>query len=263
MGSAFVTTGCAGGANLRARERRRVRVGEAVIRLRRAAALFGIACAALAPATARAGPRADFEQTFSTPVPGASAGTDTRILYKNPTDPNAKPIPVREEVFTFPAGTTFDNSVVPYCTVPDAELELLGPSGCPADTWVGGGDGDTSMSGFPGAGETPVQVAGFNAEDGVRLVGGSKPLGPWFPTRAIRQGRVVTVQVPQAPGGPPDGQTALRRIHHVFPARSAGGHAYVRTPPTCPPSGHWTFEARFTFADNVVEDDTYEMPCTP
>jgi len=37
------------------------------------------AVAAMAPA-AHAGPRADYQQFFSTPAPGASAGIETKIL---------------------------------------------------------------------------------------------------------------------------------------------------------------------------------------
>jgi len=217
------------------------------------------AVTAIAPATAHAGPRADYKQAFTTPVPGASTGTDTQILYKNPSDPNAKPIPVREEVFTFPAGTQWDSSVVPDCTVSDLELELFGKSACPADSWIGGGQGDTIMTGF--GGETALDVDGFDNDAGVRLLGGAHPFGPRQATRAIRRGEVVTVEVPRSPGGPPDGESALRRVHNVFAPRSAGGRDYTRTPPVCPASGHWTFQARLTFADGVVEHDSYDMPC--
>ena len=47
-------------------------------------------------------------------------------------------IPLRQEVFTFPVGTRFDNSVVPDCTVSDQELQVQGESACPAESWVGG-----------------------------------------------------------------------------------------------------------------------------
>jgi hypothetical protein len=223
--------------------------------------LLVVAAVAIVPAAAQAGTRADYRQTFTTAVPGASTGTDTQILYKNPSDPSAKPIPVREEVFTFPAGTSFDNSVVPDCTVSDLELELLGKSACPPESWIGRGEGDTSMTGFPGAGETQLDVDGFDADSGARLLGGAKPFGPRFATRAVRRGRVITVAVPRTPGGPPDGESALRWVHNVFAPRSVGGRDYTRTPRLCPPSGVWTFTARFTFADGVVEHDAYDMPC--
>src|SRR5947199_7424716 len=114
----------------------------------RLAVLFVGAMVAAAPAAAYAGPRVDYKQAFTTSKPGRSTGTDTRLLYKNPNDPKAKPIPVRQEVFTFPDGTTYDGSVVPDCNASDFEIMLFARDACPADSWVGGGIGDTTMSGF-------------------------------------------------------------------------------------------------------------------
>ena len=205
--------------------------------------------------------RADYEQTFTTSIPGTSTGTDTRILYKHPDDPNAKPIPVRREVFTFPAGTTYDESVVPDCTASDLELVVLGKSACPPDSWLGGGQGDTLMTGFPGPAETAMDLDGWDDGGDLLLLGGTHDVPIRSAAHARREGQVVTVDVPHNPGGPPDGESALRRIHHVFPARSLGARAYMRTPPTCPPSGVWTFSAQFTFADGVVEEDVSRMPC--
>jgi hypothetical protein len=217
--------------------------------------------AALAPA-AQAGPRADYKQMFTTPIPGASTGTDTEILYKHPNDPAAKPIAVRREVFTFPKGTTYDESVVPDCNATDLELMVFGRDACPAESWMGGGQGDTTMTGFPGAGETPIDVDGFDDAGELVLLGGTHDPPIKFVTRAIRKGQVVTVEVPRSPGGPPDGDNALRYVHNVFPARSApDGRAYIRTPLTCPRSGFWTFKASLTFSDGVVEKDVYKMPC--
>jgi hypothetical protein len=229
----------------------------------RAGTIFAVVAAVAAGTapSAQAGARADYKQMFTTSVPGASTGTDTQILYENPADPNAKPIPVRREVFTFPAGTTYDESVVPDCTASDAELMLFGRSACPADSWMGGGQGDTSMTGFPGVGETALDVDGWDDAGVMVLLGGSHDLGIRFVTRARRVGQVVTVDVPRTPGGPPDGESALRRVHNVFAARSLGGRAYIRTPRKCPRSGAWTFRAQFTFADGVVEKDVSRMPC--
>ena len=219
------------------------------------------AAAAVAAPGAQAGARADYQQMFTTPVPGASTGSDTTILYKNPSDPDAKPIPVRREVFTFPAGTTYDESVVPDCNASDAEIMLLGKSACPPESWMGQGIGDTTMSGFPGAGETAVDVDGWDQAGDMVLFGRDHATGIGFVTRAQRKGQVITVEVPRTPGGPPDGESALRRVHNVFAARSLGTRAYTRTPPTCPESGVWTFKAQLTFADGVVEKDVYRMPC--
>jgi hypothetical protein len=223
-------------------------------------AVVATLAAAMTPG-AQAGVRADYEQMFTTSIPGTSTGVDTRILYKHPSDPNAKPIPVRREVFTFPAGTTYDESVVPDCTASDLELIVLGKSACPSESWIGAGVGDTIMTGFPGSGETPLDLDAWDTGGNLVLLGGPRDAPIRSVARTRREGQVVTVDVPFSPGGPPDGQSALRRVHHPFAARSLGERAYMRTPATCPASGVWTFTARFTFADGVVEEGVSRMPC--
>jgi hypothetical protein len=217
-----------------------------------------LAAAAALPAAAHAGARADYQQTFTTPVPGASTGMDAQILYKHPDDPNAKPIPVRQEVFTFPKGTEFDNDVVPDCEATELELQIQGEAACPPESRVGEGEG-TLMTGF--GGENAMEVDIFDAGDGVLILGGSKDPEIRSATHARRDGRVTTVDVPRSPGGPPDGESAIRRVHNVISAFSAGDRAYMRTPPVCPRSGVWTFHAKLTFADGAVEENTHEMPC--
>ena len=229
-------------------------------RARGTAALLAAVIAAAMPAAAAAGDRFDYVQKFTTPVPGASANTDTQILYKHPDDPDAKPIPVRREVFTFPKGTGFDHAVVPPCKASDLELMIQGEAACPPESRVGGGEG-TSMSGFPGAGESAMEVDGFEDGSGLLLLGGSKEPPIRFVAHARQEGRVVTVEVPRTPGGPPDGESAIRRVHNVFEPRTLGRRAYMRTPPKCPKSGHWTFRAQLTFADGAVDDDVYRMRC--
>ena len=126
---------------------------------------------AAAPA-AYAGPRVDYKQAFTTSKPGTSTGTDTQLLYKNPKDPKAKPIPVRREEFTFPSGTTYDESVVPDCTASDLEIRLSMGSACPAASHIGSSQGDTSMTGF-GNGEDAVDVDGWDNHGELVLFGRS------------------------------------------------------------------------------------------
>lgn len=221
-----------------------------------------VAAAAALPAAAHAGPRADYRQQFTTSQPGASTGIDTRILYKHPDDPNRKPIPIRQEIFTFPVGTRFDHTVVSDCTVSDLELRLVGESACPDETWIGGGNGNTSMTGFPGSGETPILVNAFDYGGGrFRVLGEAEGFPLRFIAHGRREGRTNTVEIPQTPGGPPDFEGALRRIHNVFPPRSLGSRAFLRTPRKCPSTGVWTFKVRMTFADGGVERNVHRMPC--
>ena len=183
--------------------------------------------AAIAAPGASAGTRVDYKQMFTTSKPGTSTGTDTQLLYKNPNDPKAKPIPVRQEEFTFPSGTTYDESVRGDCTASDLEIRLSMGSACPASSWIGGSKGDTSMTGF-GPGEDPLDVDGWDNHGELIVYGRSHQ----FPeigavARGHRVGQTITIPIPTSPGGPPDGETALRRIHHIFPAFS--GLALVRT----------------------------------
>src|SRR3954447_113922 len=129
-----------------------------------------VATAAVAAPGASAGVRVDYKQMYTTPIPGKSTGTDTQLLYKNPNDPKGKPIPARREEFTFPAGTTYDESVVPDCTASDAEIRIFGKSACPAASWIGGSMGDTSMAGV-GPGEDAVDVDAWD-DAGVLVVFG-------------------------------------------------------------------------------------------
>src|SRR4051812_32885494 len=220
-----------------------------------------IATGAVAAPGASAGRRVDYKQMFTTSTPRKSTGIDVHLLYKNPNDPKGKPIRVRREEFTFPAGTTYDETVVPDCTASDAEILLFGMSACPAASHIGWSQGDTSMSGF-GAGEDPIDVD-FWDDAGVLVLWGRSHQFPAIGSvsRGHQKGQTMTVDIPSSPGGPPDGESAVRRVHHVFPARSAGRRAWVRTPRKCPKRGRWTFRAKFTFADGAVESDVSRTPC--
>jgi hypothetical protein len=220
-----------------------------------------LAGSAALPATAAAGPRVDFEMRFSKPVPGVSTGVDVRLFYRKPGHPKAKPTPVREERFTFPLGMTSDPASVDACKASDLELMLEGGSACPLGSWIGAGHGDTIMTGPPSKGETPLALDAYADGNVVKLVTQPQGVPVHFVAHAIAHGRVTTVRIPRSPGGLPDGESTLRRVHNVFPPHSRGGHAFVRTPPRCPRSRVWRFEGRFTFSDGVVETDVYRMPC--
>lgn len=196
---------------------------------------------------------------FTTDAAGASTGTEVSIVFRNPSNPDGKPIPVRREVFVFPSGTRFDPAVVPPCNASDPELMLLGESACPARSRVGGGTA-TAVSGTP-FDPVPLDIAGFENGRGLSLVTTVRPLGLRFVARGVREGRTMTVDYPRAPGGPPDGETALREVHNTFDARSLGRRAYVRTPSTCPRSGRWRFVGHFTYSDGVTQAAVSTQRC--
>lgn len=196
---------------------------------------------------------------FTTAVPEASTGTRVSIAFRNPSDPDGKPLPVRREVFTFPKGTRFDPAVVPPCRARDEELMLLGDAACPSPTRVGGGTA-IAISGTP-FDPVPLDISGFENGDGLSLLTTVRPLGVRFVARAVREGRKLTVDYPRAPGGPPDGETALREVHNQFDARSVGARAYVRTPAVCPRSRRWRFVGRFTYSDGVTQTAVSNQRC--
>ena len=150
---------------------------------------------------------------------------------------------------------------MPDCTASDLELQLLGPAACPPESRIGGGDEGTFMTGF-GPDETPMEIDIFDDGSAFVVLGNPKDL-PLLrqASRATREGRVITVNAPRMPGGPPDGEGALRRVHNVIDARSLGDSAYIRTPAQCPRSGDWKFKASWTFADGVVETAKHKTPC--
>ena len=228
----------------------------------RSAAIIALLVLLSAPAAARAQPdlpRQDLTMRFTTAAPGKSTGTRVSILFRDPSDRNGKPIPVRREVFTFPRGTRFDPSVVPACDASSEELMVLGESACPAESRIGGGTA-TGVSGTP-FDPIPLDIAGFENGGGLSLLTTVRPLGFRFVARAVRDGRTLTVEYPRAPGGPPDGQTALREVHNQFHARSVGRRAYVRTPAICPRSRRWKFVGRFTYSDGVTETAVSMQRC--
>lgn len=227
------------------------------------AAVMMVLVVLLAPAAAARAeaelPRQDLTMRFTTAAPGTSTGTRVSILFRNPSDPDGKPIPVRREVFVFPRGTRFDPAVVPPCDASPAELMLFGEAACPRRSRVGGGTG-TAISGTP-FDPVPLDIAAFENGSGLSLVTTVRPLGFRFVARGVRKGRTMTVHYPRAPGGPPDGETALREVHNKFAARSVGRRAYVRTPAVCPRSGRWRFVGRFTYSDGVTQRAVSTQRC--
>lgn len=203
--------------------------------------------------------RQELSMRYTNGALGVSTGTEVTIRFRNPSDPDGKPIPVRRETFVFPRGTRLDPAVVPACNAIPAALMLLGESACPPETRVGGGTA-TAVSGSP-FDPVHIEIDGFENGSGLTLLSTVRGLGIRFVAHAVRNGRTLTVDYPRSPGGPPDGETALREVNNVFVARSAATRAYVRTPSRCPRSGHWTFIGRFTYADGVTQTARASQRC--
>lgn len=213
----------------------------------------GLAVATLVALTVPAGALAatptrspDFALRLSATAPGSPTGASLHIVYRDPHDPDAKPPPLRRLRIDAPEGMRFNGSSLPRCAADDQELMARGRDACPPASRIGGGT-LTVITGFgPPADPFATQVAIYNTGDGfVELAqqpGTNQTLGI---DRIHVSGSTLTTQPPHTPGGPPDGETAVRQIDFSFPASTG----WARTPPACPATGAWTSVGTFTLGD--------------
>lgn len=229
------------------------------LQLTAAATGLGIVLAG-ATAGATTGDRADLGLAFSTRAPGAPAALTIHILYKAHGDADAKPSPIRAVTIAAPEGTRFDLHAVPACGASDEELKAQGSGACPSSSRLGEGK-LTAITGFgPPVDPVAADITLFNAGDGVIEVvtatGTDRVLGT---DRLSVHGSTLTGDPPSTPGGPPDGETAIRQIDFTIDA----GTRFVTTPPACPAVASWSTTGMFGFADGSTEVVRTESPCDP
>jgi hypothetical protein len=232
-------------------------------KLQLGAAATAIAVAAgvvVATAEATTGKRSDFDLGFSSSSPGTPTGVTFHVVYKAADDPNGKPSPIRKVVVATPAGTRFNTGAVAKCEAGDEQLRAQGSRACPAESRIGTGK-LTAITGF-GPPIDPVNgdLTLFNGPDQVIEVvtapGTDRVVGL---DRLSIDGSTLTADPPTTPGGPPDGETAVRQIDFIV--EEATG--YVTTPPRCPASRRWTSTGTFGFADGAEETLASETACKP
>ena len=201
--------------------------------------------------------RADFRLEFTSNEAGSPTGATLYIQYKAAGDPNAKPSPIRRAVIEAPEGTRFGLDRIPACDASEEQLRTSGQSACPEASRVGAGS-LTAVTGFgPPFDPFPTQVTLFNTGEGfLELVEQAQPRATLAVDRAVVQGNTAELNPPSTPGGPPDGQTAVREIDLRFDQPS-----YLTTPPSCPTDRRWRSRGTFTFADGVTVVVPHSMPC--
>jgi hypothetical protein len=209
----------------------------------------------LLASTARA-QQSDFSLQFSSRTPGTATAMHLYIVYRNPADPSGKPSPIKHLVITSPQGTRIDLAM-PRCTASDSQIMAEGPSACPTTSQVGQGT-LTAITGFgPPIDPYLTDVTIFNTGQGVVEILRDHNTGATLTDDRIQiQGNVFIGNPPAFPGGPPDGQTAVRTIDFTFPATSG----YITTPRGCR-TGRWTSSAAFTFADGSTQHVSSATPC--
>lgn len=220
-----------------------------------AAAVLLSALTLLLPATARA-EASTFSLQFSSRTPGTPTGARIYIVYRKPSDPNGKPSPIKHLAINAPQGTRIDLAL-PSCTAGDQQIMIEGPSACPPDSQVGQGT-LTADTGFgPPLDPYPTDVKIFNTGQGwVEVVRDHSTGITLADDRLQVRGDVITGNPPSIPGGPPDGQTAVRTIDFSY---RESAH-YFTTPARCA-TGQWISTASFTFADGTTQRLTSTTPC--
>jgi hypothetical protein len=210
----------------------------------------------LAP-TAAAARQSDFSLRLASKAAGKATALDLHIVYRNPANPSGKPLPIRHLVIHAPSGTRF-NLAAARCTANDQQITLSGTGACPADSQVGAGT-LTAITGFgPPIDPFRTDVAVFNTGHGVvEIVREHRTGVPLTEDRIQIRGSTLIGNPPATPGGPPDGQTAVRTIDWILPAASH----YITTPPTCL-RGVWTSRAAFTFADGSTQHVQSTTSCS-
>lgn len=232
-----------------------------------AATTMGTAALALfaaTPARADSTPAANFRLGFSSEQPHSATGVALHIFFKDPSDPNAKPSPQRRIVIELPGGARIDGAAVPACTASDAELLVEGPAACTPGSRVGNG----TLTLFTGGGPLFDPFI-----DDVKLFNGGHELVEVFNKRGNKtttatgrrtysDRRTLTETPAPQPGGPPNGESAVRSLdYHLDAVRGPTGRAFITTPSSCPPSGRWSSRLTFTTADGHTYRVRAGTPC--
>ena len=202
--------------------------------------------------------------TFTEQRPGRSSEVVLTTDYVNPDDPSAKPPAVRRTEVILAEGAKIDTSAPELCTASDAALIAQGAAACPAGSRVGGGSLRVD-TGFPSpARHFDADVTLLNNANQLIFLSTERSTGARVVSRSVVEGRVVRNSVPVLPGTPPDGGALDRQefTRNEITRRVDGEtRSYITTPERCPPEGFWLNEARFYYADGVVQTLRARSPC--
>jgi len=226
--------------------------------MRKLQAVAAASVLAVGTAGATTGKRADFSPGFSTKSRGAPTALVLHVVYKAAGDSKAKPSPIRKVVVHAPSGTRFRTGAVPKCEASDDELRAEGTGACPAESRIGAGE-LTADTGFgapvdPVAGDLTLFNSGSGIIEVVTAPGTDRVVGI---DRLAIQRSTLTGHPPTTPGGPPDGETAVRRIDFTIERKTG----YVVTPRSCPRSRRWTSTGTFGFKDGAEETLRSRVAC--
>lgn len=225
-----------------------------------------IAVAVLAPllaaAPASAGHRTELEVRFLTTTPGTPTGVHMRFLYRDEHDPHARPQPIRSLHVDLPRGTRIDESAVPVCHAGEEDIRARGTAACPRETLMAKGTlvaRTGTVAADPFVGDVHFFHGPGHWIEMVTARGSPSVVGY---DRFHIEGRRLHASPAPVPGGPPDGETAIREVVYTMEPRIAGGRSFFTTPPACPADGRWVTRGSFTFADGIPDPVEAVSRCT-
>jgi hypothetical protein len=197
--------------------------------------------------------------TFSSATPGSPSGLDVHASWSDPGGVNGVPKSVTKMKFVGHPGTRFDTTALPRCRASDEDIANRSVRACPRASKIGSVKGQ----GLIVTGNPFNTIATlFNARREiiviVQLVDDGR-LVTYFRDDVRRSSVEVNLKIP--------GGVALTKFDAHLPRHFRKVHgkrrAYMRTPPTCPPSGLWTTTAIFTYRDGSTEQRSAATPCQP
>jgi hypothetical protein len=220
------------------------------------------AVVAAGPAIGGSGSRQDASAGFGRKQPGVVTSDFFKAVIRDPANPRGKPPAVRRIVASVPPGSRTDPGAIPHCTASDQELMTEGASACPPGSHFGDGFAELVTGFGPPTDPVVFDVDEFFTGDGSVNLATERRTGARFVTHTRFEGKTFAVtDFPRTPGGPPDGETVLRRIEVYMHPKVHNGRAFFSTPSRCPRSGHWTFRLIFTYADGVTQEVDPTSPC--
>lgn len=224
-------------------------------------------CAALgttfAQANTAAGPHESIKLTFSSRLPGMSAGSAYSGVYHAAGRPGEAPPALRRVVLALPRGAHFDTSVPARCQASDTELDMSGESACPAKSKVGGGSVTTRFLGSP---PSTYRIVVFNTKGGqlelVKFGNGGSAVA-----HVTIHGNVLDTTVPtclgggQPPGSCPTDEAVVFANKLSGPSLTVRRRGYFTLPARCPRTRTWTSRFTFFFADGSRDKVSTTQPC--
>jgi hypothetical protein len=181
---------------------------------------------------------AKMKQRFTVSHPAARTGWTFDGALKP--FPHARQVPPQRGIeLLFPRGTRIDLGAVPACRASDQQIASAGLSACPAASRIGSGSAglalgttgitlDTNLTILDGGRGRLIVAFTNSAGKVVRVLSGTiaaRHLKATFPTLVV-------------PGA---GEVAIIRASLALRAAGTLRRPLIRTPPTCPRTGRWTF----------------------